>query len=492
MPWTRVKDSKLDDHKYWYEADGLIRQNMGIFTHIGREEFRKETNPVTFWKEDKNGNLKMMRRSASIRRGTFEVPVPYLPKKESKSFNVRGRAINTPKKDTWVFTANQKVLELSQKHGIETIELWPQMPNQIDEFCLQKSGEGFVARILERDCFYFQKISHDMPLEERETKQTKAKKKGKKRTRDRVKRKNFKFDISWDITGPLHKASRGKGQNSTMGGSAWQAVEELKKTQKAEGMWEWLHLLGSALGGPNGIVNLGAGTYDANTWMIPLESEIISASKQCSLQNKGWVRVRGEFYPETDVLIWLELSAEVGTWRRSQYVRASRESVAMDKFMYDYFAGLHAFEEDSEWDFVEVPTINMGPLKGEAYPEKLPAEPADVSPNTHWSYSDTKNPLSNKRQKRSHDNSGEEITFARPRRSSIDAMEVTSTTATTSIPAAGYLPPLRRRGSVSSLADMDVSVPAAVAVSQTGTIQVFLLVGNDYEKTFKPYTGWAI
>jgi hypothetical protein len=38
--------------------------------------------------------------------------------------------------------------------------------------------------------------------------------------------------------------------------------------------WEWLHLLGAALGGPNIEGNLVAGTYDGNTQMNTVESAI--------------------------------------------------------------------------------------------------------------------------------------------------------------------------------------------------------------------------
>jgi hypothetical protein len=44
--------------------------------------------------------------------------------------------------------------------------------------------------------------------------------------------------------------------------------------------WEWLHLVGSAIGGGNVRGNLVAGTYDANTLMIPLEQRIVEYSRR--------------------------------------------------------------------------------------------------------------------------------------------------------------------------------------------------------------------
>ena len=42
--------------------------------------------------------------------------------------------------------------------------------------------------------------------------------------------------------------------------------------------WEWLHLQGSRLGGPNRPENLVAGTAEANTQMIPYERSIFELS----------------------------------------------------------------------------------------------------------------------------------------------------------------------------------------------------------------------
>lgn len=44
--------------------------------------------------------------------------------------------------------------------------------------------------------------------------------------------------------------------------------------------WEWLHLIARSLGGKNEKDNLVAGTYDANTLMIPLESTIAKYSEE--------------------------------------------------------------------------------------------------------------------------------------------------------------------------------------------------------------------
>ncbi len=124
----------------------------------------------------------------------------------------------------------------------------------------------------------------------------------------------FKTSVSSNIItntiehkGPWAKGLRTPSQIGTMGGQnaknyiisqlikgTHQDGEELrteqqKKTAAGEpelhslsdgskvnigGRFEWLHIIGSSLGGPNILGNLVAGTYDANTEMIPLEHRV--------------------------------------------------------------------------------------------------------------------------------------------------------------------------------------------------------------------------
>lgn len=86
--------------------------------------------------------------------------------------------------------------------------------------------------------------------------------------------------------GPWERGIRDPGQAQTMGSQNAKnyLVDFLRPgltpAQKEEyrstfpGRWEWLHLIGSSLGGPNTANNLVAGSYDANTKMIALEHRI--------------------------------------------------------------------------------------------------------------------------------------------------------------------------------------------------------------------------
>lgn len=77
----------------------------------------------------------------------------------------------------------------------------------------------------------------------------------------------------------VHAAPWGKGvrrpsQIGVMFGLNAKNYIERLEGKRPEGRYEWLHLIGSSLGGPNLLGNLVAGSYDANTEMIPLEHRI--------------------------------------------------------------------------------------------------------------------------------------------------------------------------------------------------------------------------
>lgn len=105
--------------------------------------------------------------------------------------------------------------------------------------------------------------------------------------------KNTSIDIKSNVDGsqvtvvhkgPWKKGDRGSGQSSVMGGQnaknyvVDQIVDPSKPKdtlrQELGGRFEWLHVVGSSLGGINVKENLVAGSYDANTKMIALEHRV--------------------------------------------------------------------------------------------------------------------------------------------------------------------------------------------------------------------------
>lgn len=73
-------------------------------------------------------------------------------------------------------------------------------------------------------------------------------------------------------------------------------------TKSVGGRWEWLHLIGSSLGGYNTINNLVAGSYDANTKMIPLEHRVA---------NWGVETSKSQFKPSKETPIKIRSEAVV-------------------------------------------------------------------------------------------------------------------------------------------------------------------------------------
>lgn len=75
------------------------------------------------------------------------------------------------------------------------------------------------------------------------------------------------------------RGSREGGQKGAMANySAHDYVQQFNMAAAAAHSWEWLHIQGARLGGPNRPENLVAGTAEANTQMIPYERAIYRLS----------------------------------------------------------------------------------------------------------------------------------------------------------------------------------------------------------------------
>lgn len=102
---------------------------------------------------------------------------------------------------------------------------------------------------------------------------------------------------AWDVTytGAPVARSRGKGQLANMNrtnaaGYAWVSGVPTWNSQR----WEWLHVRAASLGGQTDGRNLVVGTRDANTHMIPFESNVrvlanlVGGSKQYDALDVKW------------------------------------------------------------------------------------------------------------------------------------------------------------------------------------------------------------
>ncbi len=108
---------------------------------------------------------------------------------------------------------------------------------------------------------------------------------------------------------PWKKGSRNPSQSAVMfGRSAKDYTSDIRQLNGRHpgGRWEWLHLIGSSLGGDNVLGNLVAGGYDANTEMIPYErrfatwanvmpldgSSTLTLTTTADLEGDSWVAER--------------------------------------------------------------------------------------------------------------------------------------------------------------------------------------------------------
>lgn len=116
------------------------------------------------------------------------------------------------------------------------------------------------------------------------------------------------LEIAAMYNAPVTHGSESPSRDTAMGGSALNyAREVLDKGWAEERRWEWLHIVGHALGGNNEVGNLVAGTYDANTQMIPHERVVAELTKKAGQYNPVEVRYVVHLYPGTWIAIDIQM-----------------------------------------------------------------------------------------------------------------------------------------------------------------------------------------
>ncbi len=310
-------------------ASGTPPKDALIFTHVGYGKF---TGPDKKVYVEKNATELVEIR---VTRSSVLEPQLLPEIKETKAFNMRSRAVKPPE-GAIVYTTQAPIAHLAKENGIAEIHQLSALPLDLSGFFLEMNEKGYLARLIERDCLYLHPASRDKPLILRDPHpKSKAEKGALGKVAPAIQARSG-FDTRYTITGPVKKVGKRKQTKSVMHVSAHPVMIEEMGGGEALNRHEWLHLIGHALGGADAMFNLGAGTFDANTWMIPLESAITTMSGHCTPEAPGWVRVRGAFLKDSPVLSWLELSAGASNgWTHQIFVRA-HETLAMDTFMYDY------------------------------------------------------------------------------------------------------------------------------------------------------------
>jgi Domain of unknown function (DUF4157) len=160
------------------------------------------------------------------------------------------------------------------------------------------------------------------------------------------------------MNGPCRKGSRSPGQAAVMGGhSALNYARSVGLTDAGNMTWEWLHLVGSALGGMNVRGNLVAGTFDSNTQMTMLENRI---AKYCATRvtpaQPATYTVRAALHQTNNALTWVATEIEALFEHGSETIHGTfeaRSPAAVDQLAYDYYDFLFGVQGGTVTEYLE-------------------------------------------------------------------------------------------------------------------------------------------
>jgi hypothetical protein len=262
------------------------------------------------------------------------VVTQYRPVK-SKGFHVKGRA-SDPSRENVLISSDWNKQALAKSYGVIAMNAAPDMPaelinaytyeNQLSQLMKKKYlligvGQGFL---------YY--APAPLPLRPPIANPAAAKADP-----------NFpappdtdKLEIEVVYTGPAVSGSETPARNTVMGGSALNYASAVYGTEWAQQRrWEWLHIVGHSLGGNNEVENLVAGTFDANTQMIPFEKRLHDATQRASATDPVTVHYVVTLYPDSWVAIDIGMEfSGCGDAMLPQFFPA-QVGLEFDKLQYD-------------------------------------------------------------------------------------------------------------------------------------------------------------
>lgn len=117
------------------------------------------------------------------------------------------------------------------------------------------------------------------------------------------------------VGGPCKRGDETQKRDAAMGNySALNYAAAVGFPRAKNATWEWLHLVGAALGGGNVMGNLVAGTYDSNTPMIPMEQSIVEYSNRRDAAQDPIVTAQHPIRIVAKAKLWKEERAGRPTW----------------------------------------------------------------------------------------------------------------------------------------------------------------------------------
>lgn len=290
-----------------------------------------------------------------LRSGRFVLKVTQ--PKAPKSFDMIGRA-PLPKKGNIIVTRDQDIRNLVQakcQHIVECCDLSDaenkaitlENSYKIAEYLkgkypmkppapVGKWGYALIGyNIDSRSYLYYSPVAQNRPL------QTTPLRKSPKAPNPSYKlppcppcnEEVYKFIFN----GPIKDIGFRESTQSAMGGESARNYAALFLTEEAikNRKWEWLHILGHALGGEEKRGNLVAGTFAANTQMIPHEKRILEATRHATPEKPFYANYTVCFFPNSWVAmdIIMEYGWCNGTAPTVVTIR-TLSSLAFDKLMY--------------------------------------------------------------------------------------------------------------------------------------------------------------
>jgi len=256
---------------------------------------------------------------------------------KSKGFNVRGRAAD-PKPTNVFISDNAAKRAIAAGHNVIVENRKVTLADAYEAIqALNKKGHGSYLLIgYGDDWLYFGKMPIDMLGPRPVARSAKAD-------------PNFPAPPGSDLIrivveydGPATNGDTSKSRDSVMGDSARNYAASVYGAEWANARtWEWLHIRAHSLGGDNAVGNLVAGTFDANTKMIPYERTIHELSQTATPTNTFKVAWEIDVYPDSWVAIGIRMSIEHKDAGGQLVVQSAdfnaQTDMNLDKLQYDIF-----------------------------------------------------------------------------------------------------------------------------------------------------------
>jgi hypothetical protein len=297
----------------------------------------------------------------------------------SKAFNVRSRAENVTPKDGLVFTDDietRRIADKSHDLFVGNYDLGARIiaeegseendwPKDLTTFLSMIEKEGWRPRTINGNP---RMIYYGPRLTDRAPHQSPAKLPGGISAPPRP--TGTQLNLEFEIKGACKRGSSSETRAGAMGNYSALNYAKAVGYPGADNMrWEWLHLIGSAIGGKNEKGNLVAGSYDANTQMTMLEGNITKyCAEKATPENPVKLEVKATLWNGGSggpayIATAIQMIVTQGGQEIANDTFEGARKVAMNKMEYDFYksAFLRKFTPaPSPWDALKQRALKEG------------------------------------------------------------------------------------------------------------------------------------